>query len=1048
MATKWISPTWRMPDEQNQSKFENYSLDFDSAGPDHIFLVNSAQVGTDFSTIGNANSYSFSFWVNTTNSTSLGSPAWYSDVCILELRTETGSGTKAPFNIGMNGGKLFFGRTPNHTTSDQFFESTALINTGNWVHCAITIEVNTLKIYINNSLDSTHTFTVATGDCSVGSTTSNFIIASRTTNSGAPSAPFDGRIGHMSIFNYALSSTQINYLYNSGTPVNPMAISGNAPIAYYPLGGGSTGDAAISSPSTLTVPNESVADATVFDFDSSDYVSTPSILQNASKATFNVWINFDDASTSAIFGKGTATDFFSCYTWSNGYLYFWMKDGGVAGEGVVNPFKNATALVNAGDWNMLTVVFDGTQTGNDRLKIYLNSGASNIITNYSGTIPATLANTSDDFLIGSAPNATTTSNSKLSNFQIWNTALTNAEVATLYNYGSPLSGTQPQAANLRAWYKMNVDTSNWDGSDWVIGDSVSQFATAYSIPNTNNDNNVSPYGGNSKLISGGSFLSVADSILAPSASVLSISCWVKLDNPDVNFYDNIISQVNGATAHSFRIMKWRNNGTGNWTFGTINFALYSNDTTAVDVNVDKAQFTPQANTWFNIICTYDGTTMRVFINNKLCGSGTSMSGDFAGNTNNRFIIGKNANSIYGGLQGAVSNVQVWNSTLTGGDGLSVGDQGVGEIAQLYNNGTPLASSIPQASSLLGWWKLESDLNDYSGNNKTLTAYGNEGGNANSISPVPSAISSLVSILNGTSFGMTTTNLVNSDLTRSIPYSSYSMSFDGAAEEIRCGNSLGSSLSQADYVTVSCWVYFNDITDEQGLWSFRSGDNTNDTATSLSLYDSGATLRLAYYEGGNNGRVTISNPGFSNENWYNIVCVYDKGAAGKIYINGQAQTVVDSGVYSTVDFSSDNFYIGSYYSSTYATNGNLSNIAVWNLELTSDQVLTVYNGGVPNDISSLSPIRWWSLSGDSYFDGNNFICPNLTSSSNNGTSYNLGSTDLIGNGPGSTANGIATSMNIPENLQGNAPNSTKNAFSINMTETDRVSGTGNVPPTIS
>ena len=189
MATKWISPTWRMPDEQNQSKFENYSLDFDSAGPDHIFLVNSAQVGTDFSTIGNANSYSFSFWVNTTNSTSLGSPAWYSDVCILELRTETGSGTKAPFNIGMNGGKLFFGRTPNHTTSDQFFESTALINTGNWVHCAITIEVNTLKIYINNSLDSTHTFTVATGDCSVGSTTSNFIIASRTTNSGAPSAP-------------------------------------------------------------------------------------------------------------------------------------------------------------------------------------------------------------------------------------------------------------------------------------------------------------------------------------------------------------------------------------------------------------------------------------------------------------------------------------------------------------------------------------------------------------------------------------------------------------------------------------------------------------------------------------------------------------------------------------------------------------------------------------------------------------------------------------------------------------------------------------------
>jgi hypothetical protein len=28
MATEWISPTWRMPNDKNQSKFENYSLDF------------------------------------------------------------------------------------------------------------------------------------------------------------------------------------------------------------------------------------------------------------------------------------------------------------------------------------------------------------------------------------------------------------------------------------------------------------------------------------------------------------------------------------------------------------------------------------------------------------------------------------------------------------------------------------------------------------------------------------------------------------------------------------------------------------------------------------------------------------------------------------------------------------------------------------------------------------------------------------------------------------------------------------------------------------
>ena len=50
---------------------------------------------------------------------------------------------------------------------------------------------------------------------------------------------------------------------------------------------------------------------------------------------------------------------------------------------------------------------------------------------------------------------------------------------------------------------------------------------------------------------------------------------------------------------------------------------------------------------------------------------------------------------------------------------------------------------------------------------------------------------------------------------------------------------------------------------------------------------------------------------------------------------------------------------------------------------------------------------------------------------------MGGTELVGNGPGSTANGTATSMDIPANLKGNAPNSSKNAFSVNMNSADRV-----------
>jgi hypothetical protein len=53
MATEWISPTWRMPEESNQSKFENYSLEFN--GTDEIIscgVISELASATNFSLSG------------------------------------------------------------------------------------------------------------------------------------------------------------------------------------------------------------------------------------------------------------------------------------------------------------------------------------------------------------------------------------------------------------------------------------------------------------------------------------------------------------------------------------------------------------------------------------------------------------------------------------------------------------------------------------------------------------------------------------------------------------------------------------------------------------------------------------------------------------------------------------------------------------------------------------------------------------------------------------------------------------------------------------
>ena len=100
---------------------------------------------------------------------------------------------------------------------------------------------------------------------------------------------------------------------------------------------------------------------------------------------------------------------------------------------------------------------------------------------------------------------------------------------------------------------------------------------------------------------------------------------------------------------------------------------------------------------------------------------------------------------------------------------------------LYNNGTPpadVSSTTPDV-----WWKTNSTnssvttLEDFSGNNNDSTTTYTQ--------PVNMVTDNWIAE-SGISSGMTTANLVNSDLTRSIPYSSYSMEFDGTDDYIDCG----------------------------------------------------------------------------------------------------------------------------------------------------------------------------------------------------------------------------------------------------------------------
>ena len=997
MATEWISPTWRMPTDtespagtgNNQSKFENYSLNFDGGTNTDVKLGNTTYLLPGQPTVGgvtNNPKFSASIFFNF-DSTAVGvqiqmfgagrgggSYYWY-------LKKTTGDVLEASFRTGAGSYTTITGGTSlSHST---------------WYHACVTWDGSNINLYLNGVSDATQVAATTFywyDDAYLPYPTIGAYRYPTTTNR------WDGKLGQATVFDYALSLTQINYLWDNnagGTtpnPQNPMAIAGNAPIAYYALGGSATGDAA-ATVNGVTVPNNSVPSATVFDFTSNlQYIRTSnfgSVFSGKTAFSFSGWFKLNSLSVSqSLFNIYDGSDnYFGINTYSN-QLRFNIDYANATAFAYVN---QAQLLTGTDTWFHYAGYFDGSKVASaDRVKVYINGTPATLIfvgtppTSF-GTIPAT-ANTqigdeSSSGFYGFDPTGSA------SNIQLWDINLSEPEITTLYNNGTPLlTGTQPQAANLKAWWKLNGDTSTWDGSDWIIGEAQANYTTALNFRGASND-----------------YVTMSNVLDKDGSSAFSISCWVKYTGAGTQM---IVSKQD-ASSHGYLLT------TGN--IAGVKFTWYPCISAGGSIAVRTSSAYNDGN-WHNVLATYDGSGnasgAKIYVDGTL--DTNIITDTFTGtsSTTGPFQVSAR-NGISFPFTGDISNVAVWSS-----------DQNANKDT-IYNNGTPETSI---SNSPTSWWKLD---------NTTTGIQDSGSASNNGTNNGATQIDSFVSTLNGISDGMTTANLVASNLTRSIPYSSYSMDFDGTNDYIDCGTPPSVSSGK---VSLSAWIY-----KDSGAVSYAAIVGTRNTPSStvdmpymLGLDNTGKVRFLLSQTDGTDISI-LTNSALANDTWMHIAAVAD-GTNTYLYLDGVVQTAVGS-YDGTIITPNANLYIGvqgvdaAYL--PFIWTGNISNVGLWDSALSEDQILTIYNGGVPSDISSLSPVSWWSLAGDSYFNGNDWICPDLGSGGNNGTSSGMGGNELVGDGPGSTLNGLAVNMNIPANLKGDAPNSTNNAFSVNMDTQSRV-----------
>lgn len=110
----------------------------------------------------------------------------------------------------------------------DLFLSTGSMSLNNWHHVAVTLSGTTLKMYINGSLDSTHTISNGGtwGDLANGC------------HFGWGFSYNNTRIDEAAIFSAELSASDVTNIYNSGTPTDLSAESNL--VAYYRMGDGDT----------------------------------------------------------------------------------------------------------------------------------------------------------------------------------------------------------------------------------------------------------------------------------------------------------------------------------------------------------------------------------------------------------------------------------------------------------------------------------------------------------------------------------------------------------------------------------------------------------------------------------------------------------------------------------------------------------------------------------------------------------------------------------------------------------------------------------------
>ena len=413
-----------------------------------------------------SSAFSFSFWIKR-------------DITTAEAFISKTTGSFDGFMIYSNGGgglnSFLFYIGVNSSNTIQVQTTFPEIPDNKWMHCVVTYDgsknASGVNVYINNSL---RTLTVLRDTFTGSSSVSSDFIFGRFSSIYF----YEGRLDDVQFYDLELNSTQVSDIYNSGYVTAPTA----SPTHHWKLGEEDTFSTnwtvkdSIGSLDGTSVNMEEedrkLGVAYSMDFDGVDEkINFGNILDFATNEAYSISFWFK-TSTSLQYMFGNYSSIapksgYSFFTISSKVRFFINNNGSGIYVGTTNGYNSA-------EWNHILVTYDGSENESG-VEMYLN-GVKETLTTHGTTTVNPYTSTGNDLVLGAnSANNTFIYNGNLMEVSVFDSELSAADAALLYNTTGTNNGVpiDPRDVGLSpTFFAPLVGPNDSFSTNWTITDEI------------------------------------------------------------------------------------------------------------------------------------------------------------------------------------------------------------------------------------------------------------------------------------------------------------------------------------------------------------------------------------------------------------------------------------------------------------------------------------------------------------------------------------------------------------------------------------------------